>query len=96
MKRGVDITMRTPSGDLTRYALSCGYVQVDPHDENRRLLMRHGVIFVFDPHCALTGYRQIAFKRITDARRYLKARSAVRRAAIVMVARQRAGLFVDA
>ncbi len=88
------IAMNTPSGDLTRYALSCGYVQVDPHDERWRMLMRHGVIFVFE-FSNLTGYRQIAFKRITDARRYLKARSAVRRAAIVMVARRRVGLFVD-
>ncbi len=88
------IAMNTPSGDLTRYALSCGYVQVDPHDDRRRIEMRHGVIFVFE-HGRLRGYRQIAFKRITDARRYLKARSAVRRAAIVMVARRRAGLYVD-
>ncbi len=90
----VNIAMKTPSGDLTRYALSCGYVQVDPHDERRRLLMRHGVIFVFESGI-LTRYRQIPFKRITDARRYLKARSAVRRAAIVMGARRRAGLSVD-
>jgi hypothetical protein len=68
-------TLKTASGQLTRYALSCGYVEFSPTTASTVITLwrEHGVYHV-RAHNHETGQREAwrVFRTLTAARRFYR------------------------
>lgn len=71
-------TFKTKSGDLTHYALACGYVQrVDCHNVLLTLWYEGGTVFHVRGH-EIEGRGRLfweTFERLSDARKFYKAKA---------------------